>query len=168
MQALWQEHVYLTWYAVDAGLRDGLTSSSFSSARRSLDENTAAMAERWGEDYGDASARAFERTWQTEVEAMIAYAQGSAETLDELELFRASLGQIAQEETGQVLDQETFEGELVAHTDSVTEAIDARREDTRQQWDLWFAAGGHMPVLADVLATATIQRFPDVYGPETT
>jgi hypothetical protein len=166
MQALWQEHVYLTWYAVDAGLRDGFTSSSFMSARLSLDANTAAMAERWGEDYGNASARAFERTWQTEVEAMIAYAQGSAEALDELELFRASLGQIAQEETGQVLDQETFEGELVAHTDSVTEAIDSRREDTRQQWDLWFAAAGHMPVLADVLATATIQRFPDVYGPE--
>ena len=165
-QALWQEHAYLTWYAVDAGLRDGFTSTAFTSARASLEANTAAMAERWGEDYGPESARAFETTWGSEVDALLAYAQGSEAALEELDVFRASLGQIAQEETGQVLDREALEAELQVHTDAMLEAIDARRDDIRQQWDLLLAAAGHMPVLADVLATATIQRFPDVYGPE--
>jgi hypothetical protein len=166
MQALWQEHVYLTWYAVDAGIRSGTTSSAYASARASLDANTAAMAERWAEDYGAASARDFEQTWRREVEAVLAYAQGSDTAIDDLDVFRASLAQIVQEETGEVLDQEMFENELLVHTDSVLEAIDARRNDIRQQWDLLSAAAGHMPVLADVVATATAQRFPDRYGPE--
>jgi hypothetical protein len=166
MQALWQEHVYLTWYAVDAGIRSGTTSSAYTSARASLDANTAAMAERWAEDYGAASARDFEQTWRREVEAVLAYAQGSDTAIDDLDVFRASLAQIVHEETGEVLDRDTFENELVVHTDSVLEAIDARRNDIRQQWDLLSAAAGHMPVLADVVATATAQRFPDRYGPE--
>ena len=166
MQALWQEHVYLTWYAVDAGLRTGTTSTAFTSARSALDANTRAMAERWGEDHGADSARAFEQTWQSEVEALLAYAQGSDAAIDDLDVFRASLAKIVQEETGQVLDQETFEEELLVHTESVAEAIDARRNDIRQQWDLLYGAAGHMPVVADVVATATVQRFPDRYGPD--
>jgi hypothetical protein len=166
MQALWQEHVYLTWYAVDAGLRSGTTSTAFTSVRSALDANTRAMAERWGEDYGAASARAFEQTWQSEVEALISYGQGSDAAIADLDVFRASLAQIVQEETGQVLDQETFEDELLVHTESVVEAIDARRNDIRQQWDLLRGAAGHMPVVADVVATATVQRFPDRYGPD--
>jgi hypothetical protein len=165
-QALWQEHVYLTWYAVDAGIRSGTTSSAYASARASLDVNTAAMAERWAEDYGAASGGAFEQAWQSEVEAVLSYAQGSDAAIDDLDVFRASLAQIVGEETRQVLDQEAFENELLVHTDSVLEAIDARRNDIRQQWDLLSAAAGHMPVLADVVATATAQRFPDRYGPE--
>lgn len=166
MQALFQEHVYLTWFAVDAGFRAGFGSSSFASARSSLDANIQAMAELWGDDYGEASARAFRRTWQTEIEAVLAHAQGSATATDELEVFRASLGQIVQEETEGLLDQAVFEEELTLHTESVLEAIDARREETRQHTDLLLGAAGHLPVLADVIATATIQRFPDRYGPE--
>ena len=165
-QSLWQEHVYLTWYAVDAVLRSGASSTAFTSARAALDANTEAMAERWAEDYGAASARAFEQTWQSEVDAMLAYAQGSDAAIADLDVVRASLAQIVQEETRQVLDQETFENELLTHTESVVEAIDARRSDIRQQWELLHAAAGHMPVLADVVATATVQRFPDRYGPE--
>jgi hypothetical protein len=166
MQALWQEHTFLTWYAVDAGLRSGFGSSAFASARASLDANTAEMAERWGEDYGADSARAFEQAWQSEVDAMLAYAQGSGTALDDLEVFQASLAQIVQEETRLLIDQEAFEAELVAHTETTTEAIDARRNDTRLQWDELLGAASQMPVLADIVATATIQRFPDVYGPE--
>ena len=165
-QALWQEHVYLTWYTVDAGLRSGFSSSSFASARASLDANTDAMAERWAEDYGEDSGRGFERAWRNEIDAMLAYAQGSSAALDDLDAFRASLAGIVEEETSPGLDQEVFEAELLAHTESMVEAIDSRRNDTRQQWDLLLAAADQMPVLADVVATATIQRFPERYAPD--
>ena len=163
-QALWQEHVYLTWYAVDAGLRSGFGSSAFASAHASLDANTDAMAERWGEDYGEDSARDFERAWQAEIDAIVAYAQGSSASLDDLEAFQTSFALIVEEETEPVLDQEAFEAELVAHTESIVEAVDTRRNETKQQWDVLLGAASQMPVLADIVATATVQRFPDRYA----
>jgi hypothetical protein len=166
-QAQLQEHVYLLWYAVDAGLRSGWTSTAAASTVATLDVNSRAIAETWGERFGADSERAFLRAWRGHVDAFLAWAQGAREAAeDDLEVFREGLGRIVREETRGVLDEERLAEELTVHTESVLEAIDARAADTRRATDLLRAAAGHMPVLADVIATAIVQRFPDVFAPD--
>ncbi len=167
MWAQFQEHAYLAWLAIDARLRFGATSTTFTEAAATLDVNSRAIAETWGTYAGEPSGKAFLRAWRDHVEALFAYADGSTDLArSELEDFTIDLARIVDLETQSALDVETVTGELEIHVEHMLAAIDARTAGTRVEVDLVREAARHMPVLADVLATAIVQGYPEVFTSE--
>jgi hypothetical protein len=163
LQTLLQEHTYLLWLAVDAGLRGGSGSPGYVAATSALDATTQAIAAVWGEQAGPASQEALRELLRGYTDVMVAYGI-SAGSLDDLETFRETLAVLLEQDTGGILSRQTVEDELDQHVGAVIEALDARRSDTRRQSDLLRDAARQMALFGDALASAMVQRFPDSFA----
>jgi hypothetical protein len=159
LQTLLQEHTYLLWLAVDAGLR-GADATAATSA---LDATTQAIAAVWGEHAGPASEEAMRELLRAYTDVMLAFGLGTG-SLDDLETFRETMAVLLEQDTDGILQRQTVEDELDLHVGAVIDALEARRADARQQTDLLRDAARHMAVFGDVLASAMVQRFPDAFA----
>ncbi|MEA2580251.1 MAG: hypothetical protein QOE83_1143 [Actinomycetota bacterium] len=171
LSTLLQSHVYLAGIATGAALQDGPTSSSFKAAAATLDLNSQDLAAAVGSVYGDAAGKTFLALWRKHIGFFVDYTVGLAtkdkametKALKDLDGYRADFGAFIESATGGILSKDAVATELKMHVETLAAAIAAQAAGSPKAFALLRTAASHMPMTADVLATAFTQQFPDKF-----
>lgn len=168
LSTLLQSHVYLAGIATSAALQDGPTSPAFKAAAATLDLNSQDLAAAVGSVYGDAAGKTFLALWRKHIGFFVDYTVGLAtnnkamqtKALADLDQYRADFGAFIESATGGILSKDAVATELKAHVQTLSAAIAAQAAGSPKAFALLRTAASHMPMTADVLATAFAQQFP--------
>ena len=168
LSTLLQSHVYLAGIATNAALQDGPTSASFKAAAGALDANSQDLAGAITSVYGAPAGKTFLALWRKHIGFFVDYTVGLAtndkamqtKALKDLDGYRADFGAFIESATGGILTKDAVATELKTHVETLSAAIAAQAAGSPQAFALLRTAASHMPMTADVLATAFAQQFP--------
>ena len=169
LNALLQEHVYLAGFATDAALND--RPDQFEAAAATLDTNSVELSEAIGSAYGADAGDAFLELWRTHIGFFVDYTNGVAtddqaaqdQAIADLEGYSQDFAAFLNSANG--LPTDAVVGLLEGHVESLTAAIDAQADgDAMTAWTSLREAAGHMQMISDALAEATVQTFPDMFA----
>jgi hypothetical protein len=166
-----QEHTFLAASATNAALA-GRT-DEFNAAAAALDANSVDLSKAIGQVYGKPAEDAFLPLWRTHIGFFVDYTQGAAANDQaKMDKARADLTQYGKDfgaflnSANPNLPVDTVADLLSMHVSTLTDVIDAQAE---QDYDAAYTglrdAFGHMTMIADPLAAAISQQFPDRFGP---
>lgn len=161
------EHTYLAGMATNAALAG--RSEEFAAAAAALDENSVALGGAIGSVYGTDAGDAFLALWRTHIGFFVDYTNAVA-TGDQ-----AAKDQAVADLTGYIgdfssflaganpnLTEEALASLLGPHVSTVAAFVDAQ---AAQDWTAAFTslreAFAHMQMIADPLAEAIVQQFPE-------
>ncbi len=133
LSTLLQEHVYLTGYAVDAGVNFGLDSPAFEAAAAALDENSVELSEVVTSVSDEQQGQAFLELWRQHIGFFVNYTEGKAtddqqmvdEALKSLGDYRQQAGAFFEKVSGGAIPASAVQKSLQGHVNTLTAAIDA-------------------------------------------
>ena len=157
-----EEHVYLAGIATGTALAKGPESPEYAAAAAALDVNSVELSAIVGSVYGKAGGDQFLALWRKHIGFFVDYTIGAATKDDakkakavaDLDGYRQDFGAFLESATEGKLTKAAVADELVPHVTSLAAAVDAQAAKDPKQFDLLRAAAGHMPMTAEVLATA--------------
>ena len=137
------------------------------------DSNTSDLVDAVGSIYGDDVKTAFDGLWRSEghIPAFVAYTQAIAAgdqaaadmAVADLTAYAATFGTTL-ESVNSNLPAADVEMAIGEHTTTLLAVIDAQKAgDPVETARLLRAAVAHMSMTADVLADATVQKFPNKF-----
>jgi len=162
-----REHVYLASAATGAAL--GGRDAEFKAAAGALDANSVAIAKAIGSVYGPDAEKAFLPLWRKHIGMVVDYTVGKA-TNDQAKQDRAVSDLIGYtQDFGAFLSganpslPKAVVADLVKHhVVTLKDVIDAQAaKDHARAFVAERTGAGHMQMIADPLAEAIVQQFPD-------
>lgn len=166
LNTLLREHVFLAASAALGGLSGN--QAQFAAAAGELDSNSVAIAKRIGMAYGAEAEAAFLPLWRSHIGMVVDYTVGTAtndqakqdkavaDLLGYTQDFAAFLGG-----ANEYLPKEVVAGLVKDHVLTLKDVIDAQAAGTpAAHFTALRAAAGHMAMIADPLAEATVAKFP--------
>ena len=171
LTGLLSEHVWLAASATGAAL--GGRTTQFEAAAAALNgptaSNTSALVDAIGGVYGDQVKTAFDGLWRSEnhIPQFVAYTEavakgdtaGAQAALDKLTAYAKTFGETLNS-VNPYLPATAVEQDIVMHATTLKAVIDAQKAGDPKTADLLRAAVAHMSGTANVLATATVKKFP--------
>jgi hypothetical protein len=163
-----REHVYLAARATGAAL--GGREAEFKAAADALDANSVDLSKMIGSAYGTDAERAFLPLWRKHIGFVVDYTQGLAakdqakqqKAVADLTAYSQDFGAFLNSASG--LPKETVAGLVMEHIVTLKTVIDAQAAgDQAKVYDGLRSAMGHMQMVADPLAEATVKKFPDKF-----
>ena len=167
LNALLSEHVYLAAAATNAAL--GGRDAEFKAAAGALDANSVAIAKAIGSVYGADAEKAFLPLWRKHIGMVVDYTVGKA-TKDQAKQDRAVSDLLGYtQDFGAFLSganpnlPKAVVADLVKHhVVTLKDVIDAQAaQDQARAFMAERTGAGHMQMIADPLAEAIVQQFPD-------
>lgn len=168
LTSLLQEHVYL------AGITTGeaLAGRDFKPAAAALEANTQGLQDAVTSVYGDAGGKQFGDLWRKHIGFFVDYTTGRAtnnqamidKAKADLDGYRADFGAFIESATKGGLSKQAVADELKVHVDSLFAAIDAQAAKSPDAVGKLRLAADHMPMTAEVLASAIVKQFPDKFA----
>jgi len=164
-----REHVYLASAATNAAL--GGRDAEFKAAAGALDANSVAIAKAIGSVYGPDAEKAFLPLWRKHIGMVVDYTVGKA-TKDQAKQDRAVGDLIGYtQDFGAFLSganpnlPKAVVADLVKHhVVTLKDVIDAQAaKDPGRAFMAERTGAGHMQMIADPLAEAIVQQFPDSF-----
>lgn len=159
------DHVYLTGFTAENSLtgqskpRDG--------AKAALDATTAALSKLVGGTYGAEAEKSFARVWKRGVDLLLAY-PGVAKDKAKREKVRQDLQAYATDAASFLkgldpdLEPSAIERVLEDHASAMIAVFDVQAAGDFAKADLRLrAAAAQIEALAEALAAAAVERFPD-------
>ena len=162
-----REHVYLASAATNAAL--GGRDAEFKAAAGALDANSVAISKAIGSVYGADAEKTFLPLWRKHIGMVVDYTVGKA-TKDQAKQDRAVGDLIGYtQDFGAFLSganpnlPKAVVADLVKHhVVTLKDVIDAQAaKDPGRAFMAERTGAGHMPMIADPLAEASVQQFPD-------
>jgi hypothetical protein len=171
LTALLEDHVYLAGLAVNAGVGSGLDSAAFKAAAGTLDENSVELSNAIASVYGDAAGKQFLALWRRHIGFFVDYtkakatkdAAGVSKAKADLDGYRAQFGAFLASANPN-LTKKAVADDLKPHVQTLFDAIDAVIAKSPTVFDKLKTAASHMPMTADILASAIVKQFPDKFG----
>lgn len=169
LTVLLNEHVILAADATDAALA-GRT-DEFNAAVAEVDRNSEALAGLIGVAYGDSAGQAFLPLWRKHIGFFVDYTKALA-TQDEAAAdaavadLTAYAGELAVffNSANPDLSKDTVSGLVAEHIVTLKSVVDAQAAGNQPEaYQSLGTAMGHMHMLADPLAAAIAQQFPERY-----
>src|SRR5215470_10126174 len=170
LNTLFQEHIYLAAAATGAAL-DG-RDAEFKAAAAALDANSVAISKAIGSVYGQGAEEAFLPLWRRHIGMVVDYTVGVA-TNDKAKQDKAVADLIGYtQDFGAFLQSanpnlpKSVVADLVKHhVVTLKEVIDAQAsKDPAKAYTAVRTAAGHMQLLPDPLAEASVKQFPDKFS----
>jgi hypothetical protein len=171
-----REHVLLASSATGAALRGDM--ASFNAAATALNgaanSNTASIVSAVGSVYGAEVQRAFDGLWRSEghIPAVVAYTQaiakddtaGAEKAVNALLAYAETFGE-TMNSVNENLPADAVEEAITMHATTLKTVIDDQKAQDRpkEAADLRTAVH-HMSATAQVLARATVAKFPEKFG----
>jgi DNA-binding transcriptional regulator YdaS (Cro superfamily) len=165
LTALLQEHVYL------AGITTGeaLAGRAIDAPAAALEANTQALQDAVASLYGDAGGQQFGDLWRKHIGFFVDYTKGRAandqaamdKAVADLDQYREDFGAFLESATEGALTKDAVADELKPHVATLAAAVDAQAAKSPDAVDKLKAAADHMPMKAEILATAFAKQFPD-------
>ncbi len=169
------EHVYLAALATGAALRgDTGGFEAFAAALNGpTDSNSADLSAAIGSAYGDDVGQAFDGLWRSEahIPALVAYTQavaaddqaGADQAVEDLLGYAETFGTTLNQVNGSLPADAVTEA-VTMHITTLKDVVDAQHAgDQPAVYSSLREAYGHMAGMAEVLAGATAQQFPDQF-----
>ena len=169
LNTLFAEHVYLAAGATGAAL--GGREAEFKAAAGALDANSVAIAQAIGSVYGKEAEAAFLPLWRRHIGFVVDYTVGVAsndkarqdKAVNELVADTDDFGAFLASANPN-LPKPVVAGLVKHHVVTLKEVIDAQAsKDPAKAWNAARTAAGHMQQIADPLAEAIVEQFPDRY-----
>ena len=169
LNALLSEHVYLAGFATDAAL-NGRT-DQFEAAAAELDVNSVQLSEAIGSVYGAEAEEAFLPLWRSHIGFFVDYTNAVAtddqaaadEAVENLTTYTQDFAAFVNSANG--LPTDVVAGLLEDHVLGLKAAVDAQKaDDPVEAYAALREAAMHMSMIADPLAEATVQTFPDAFA----
>jgi hypothetical protein len=173
LTALLQEHVYLAAAATGAAL--GGRTAEFNAAAEALNgkgkSNSSDIIGAIGSAYGSAAGAAFDPLWRKHIGFVVDYTTGLAtkdkakqdKAVADLLAYTKEFGAFINSANG--LPTETVAKLVESHILSLKAVIDAQAAgDTAGVYTKLREAAGHMSMIADPLAEATVKKFPEKFA----
>lgn len=168
------EHVWLAASATGAAL--GGRTTQFEAAAAALNgptgSNTSALVDAIGSIYGDSVKTAFDGLWRSEnhIPQFVAYTQavakgdaaGAEAAIAKLTAYAKTFGETLNSVNAN-LPADAVTQDIVMHATTLKAVIDAQKAGDPKTADLLRAAVAHMAGTANVLATATVKKFPSKF-----
>ena len=164
------EHVYLAGTATGAAL--GGRDAEFTAAADALDANSVEISKSIGSVYGADAENAFLPLWRSHIGFFVDYTQGVA-TKDQAKQDKAVADLTTYTEdfaafvsgANPNLPKATVADLLKSHVLGLKDAVDAQAAgDAPRAFTALRTAYQHMQMIADPLAAAISQQFPEKYG----
>jgi LPXTG-motif cell wall-anchored protein len=165
-----QEHVVLASSATNAALHG--RDAEFKAAADALDTNSVDLSKAIGSVYGADAENAFLPLWRKHIGFFVDYTQGKA-AKDQAKQDKAvaDLTQYTQDfgaflsSANPNLPKETVADLIKTHVLTLKDVVDAQAtDDYAKAYTAQRNAYGHMSMIADPLANAIVQQFPDKFG----
>ncbi|MGE3594480.1 MAG: hypothetical protein AB7N70_02955 [Dehalococcoidia bacterium] len=163
-----REHVYLAARATGAAL--GGREAEFKAAADALDANSVDLSKMIGAAYGTDAERAFLPSWRKHIGFIVDYTEGLAakdqakqqKAVADLTSYSQDFGAFLNSANG--LPKDAVAALVMDHILTLKTVIDAQAAgDQAKVYDSLRSAMGHMQMVADPLAEATVQKFPDKF-----
>lgn len=163
-----REHVYLAARATGAALVG--REAEFKAAADALDANSVDLSKMIGSAYGADAERAFLPSWRKHIGFVVDYTQGLAakdqakqqKAVADLTSYSQDFGAFLNSANG--LPKDAVAALVMDHILTLKTVIDAQAAgDQPKVYDSLRSAMGHMQTVADPLAEATVQKFPDKF-----
>lgn len=172
LTGLLQEHVYLAGAVTDATLNGSPEGATAASA--TLDRNSQALANAFGNVYGPEAGDAFLEGWRGHIANFADYAagRGTGDTAragaarDALDRYAADFGANVSSASEGRLPADALAEELGTHVDLLTAAIDAQADADPAAVGALREAARHMRGTAETLAGGIVAQFPDRFDGE--
>jgi len=169
LNTLFAEHVYLAAAAAGAAL--GGREAEFKGAAGALDANSVAIAQAVGSVYGKDAEGAFLPLWRRHIGFVVDYtvavvggdAGKQTRAVNDLVAYTQDFGAFLAAANPQL--PKTVVADLVKHhVVTLKEVVDAQAaKDPARAFTAVRTAAGHMQQIADPLAEAIVNQFPDRY-----
>jgi plastocyanin len=164
------EHVFLASSATLGGISGN--QAQFTAAAAELDGNSIDLSRGIGAAYGAEAEAAFLPIWRSHIGMLVDYTVGKAtDDLAKQDQAVADLVQYTQDfaaflnAANENLPQPVVADLLAAHVVGLKDMVDAQKagDQTKQFMEIRMAAG-HMSMIADPLAEATVTKFSDRFA----
>lgn len=174
LNTLLAEHTFLAAMATDSAL--GGRDAEFEAAVNTLDANTLDLGSAIGSVYGDEAEEAFVPLWRSHIGFFVDYTTGVAtvdvamkdQAIDDLLGYRADFIAFLSG-ANPALTEDVLTPILTPHVGTLTAVIDAQgANDAMTAYTALREAYAHMQQIADPLAEAIVQQFPDLFLVEET
>lgn len=168
LTSLLDEHTYLAAMAVFSAVN---APAAFDPAVAALDENSVALSEAVGSVYGEEAGSAFLEMWRTHIGFFVDYANarvardGAAQDAARLQLetYFLDLADFLAEANPE-WDADALAEGLQPHADTLLGVIDAVVDGSPDAFAQLRDAGGHMAVIAEVLAVGIVAQDPAAFA----
>jgi hypothetical protein len=164
------EHVNLAAAATGQAL--GGNMPGFQAAAKALEGNSNDIAAAVGSVYGDAAQRAFDPLWKKHIGFFVDYTTGKAsgdkgkqdKAVADLTTYAQEFGAFIESATEQRLTKSAVAGLVTDHILGLKGVVDAQAaKDFTKAYTELRPAYAHMQMIADGLATAIVDQFPDKF-----
>ena len=174
LTSLLDEHVYLASKATAAALRGDTAGFNMwaGALNGPADSNSADLTAAITSAYGKEVGTAFDGLWrsQNHIPQFVAYTQavakgdeaGKKAALDALTAYAKTFGTTLNQVNSN-LPADAVTQDITMHATTLTAVIDAQKAGTPDEAKLTRAAVAHMEGTADVLAAATVKKFPSKF-----
>jgi LPXTG-motif cell wall-anchored protein len=165
-----QEHVVLAASATNAALHG--RDAEFKAAADALDANSVALSKAIGSVYGAEAENAFLPLWRKHIGFFVDYTQGKA-AKDQAKQDKAvaDLTQYTQDfgaflnSANPNLPKDTIADLVKTHVLTLKDVVDAQAtDDYAKAYTALRDSYAHMSMIADPLANAIVQQFPEKFG----
>ncbi len=165
------QHVWLAAAATEGALagRQDQFDAAAAALNGPTDSNTSALVAAIESVYGSEVGTAFDGLWRSEkhIPQFVAYTQavakgdeaGKQAALKELTAYATTFGTTLNQ-VNENLPADAVTQDIVMHATTLTAVIDAQKAGDPAAAGLLRKAVAHMSMTADVLAAATVQKFP--------
>ncbi|HEX6287906.1 MAG TPA: LPXTG cell wall anchor domain-containing protein [Herpetosiphonaceae bacterium] len=165
-----QEHVVLASSATNAALHG--RDAEFKAAADALDANSVDLSKAIGSVYGAEAEQAFLPLWRTHIGFFVDYTQGvAAKDQAKQDQAVADLTQYTQDfgaflsSANPNLPKDAVADLVKTHVLTLKDVVDAQAtDDYAKAYTAQRNAYAHMSMIADPLASAIVQQFPDKFG----
>ncbi len=170
LTTLLTEHVYLISAATGAALRGNQV--EFNAAAEQLNGNSMDLARAIGSVYGPDAERAFAPLWAKHIGFVVDYTMGLAtkdkakqdKAVNDLLGYTSEFGNYFTTVTNKTLPADAVAGLVKDHILTLKDVIDAQAaKDYGKQYTALRNAFAHMSMIADPLADALVNQFPDKF-----
>ena len=170
LNSLLTEHVQLAASATGAAL--GGRDDEFAAAADALDTNSVDISKAIGSVYGKEAEDAFLPLWRKHIGFFVDYTQGvAAKDQAKADKAVADLTQYTQDfgaflnSANPNLPKDAVADLVTTHVLTLKDVVDAQAAgDHAKHYTALRGAYGHMSMIADPLAAAIVQQFPDKFG----
>ncbi len=171
LTSLLSEHVWLAASATGAALggRTALFEAAAAALNGPTDSNTTALVDAITSVYGDEVGTAFDGLWRSKdhIDQFVAYTQASAAgdeaakaaAVERLTAYAKTFGETMNSVNSNLPAAAVTEA-ITMHATTLIAVIDAQKANDPKAAELLRAAVSHMAGTAQVLATATVAKFP--------
>lgn len=164
------EHVVLAASATNAAL--GGRDAEFKAAADALDANSVALSKSIGSVYGTDAENAFLPLWRKHIGFFVDYTQGKAakdqakqdKAVNDLTQYTQDFGAFLSSANPN-LPKDTVADLVKTHVLTLKDVVDAQAtDDYATAYTAQRDAYAHMSMIADPLANAIVQQFPEKFG----